>query len=165
MTESTVDRLNDRSVVLALQELTEEIGAAVPEVAPDADDAAALVGALLDAAGLDPATATVVADPASAARRMLDHALHDGDTAEATGRILADPPADEQLSVEAAVTAAVVLGALVAWLQTKVDIRVSRKDGRTEFEFKLAKAATGPATIRRLAEVVAGLLTGPTPPP
>jgi hypothetical protein len=166
--ESVAGGLSDRSVLLALQELAEEIGADVAGVAADSDDAAALVAALLDGAGLPRGAVDTLGSAAAAtaaARRLLAHTLHDPDTAEPAGQIVADPPADEQMSVEAAVAAAVVLGALVAWLQTKVDIKVSRKDGKNEFEFRMTKAATGPAGIRRIAEVVSALLTGTQPPP
>jgi hypothetical protein len=37
--------------------------------------------------------------------------------------VVEDPPEDEQLVIETAIVAAVVLGALVTWLQTKVGLR------------------------------------------
>lgn len=144
------------------------MGAAVPAVAADSEEATALIAALLAGAGVaDGAVETLArADHATAAaRRLLEHLRHDPDTAEPVSRILADPPADAQLSVEAAATVAVVLGALITWLQTKVDIQVTRKDGKTEFEFRLTKDTTDSAGIRRIVEVVSGVLTGTGPRP
>lgn len=101
------------------------------------------------------------------ARCLLTQIAEDPDTAKPAGSVLADPPADEQMSVETAVTAAVVLGALVAWLQTKVDIRIKRKEGKSEFDFRLVKSSASAPLLRELSAVIARLLGGgpPGPPP
>ncbi|MEU8816711.1 hypothetical protein [Actinoplanes sp. NPDC048796] len=167
MDQSAVDRLSDRSVLLSLQELAETVGHDVGEIAPDEQEAADLLAALLASTGLPPAPATALREEGAAVeagRRLLGQALRDPDTGAPAAEILADPPGDDQMSVELAVAAAVVLGALVAWLQTKIDIKVSRKDGKTEFEFRATKAATQPALLRQLAETVATILNPPPGP-
>jgi hypothetical protein len=161
MGTALIDPLSDRSVLLSLQELTEVIDPAVDADragAADLDEARELVAALLEAGGVptDAIAAGTREAATGAGRRLLEHALADPDTAAAAREILADPPQDDQLSVETAIAAAVVFGALVAWLQTKVDIKISRKDGKTEFEFRATKSATPPATLERLARLIAG---------
>ncbi|GAA4097897.1 effector-associated constant component EACC1 [Actinomadura miaoliensis] len=165
-TSEVTGSLSDRSVLLSLQELTEDIGPADGADTPsDSNEAQSLVTALL-AAGAAPATTPEIAampeeQCLDAARRLLAHLARDPDTAERTRAVLADPPADEQMSVETAITGAVVLGALVAWLQTKVDIKISRKDGRSQFEFRLTKNPTSPGALRDLAATVTRMLQGP----
>jgi hypothetical protein len=165
--------LPQRSVLLSLQEVTEDLASIEPERFPtDADEAAALLDHLLRAEGLitagDAASRLLdddAVDEASAvARRVLQHLLEDPDTAGPTRDVVADPPKDTQLSVDSVVVGAVVLAALVAWLQTKVDLRIRRRHGTTEFDFHLTNKATGTGTLRRVASVVAALLTGPPPP-
>jgi hypothetical protein len=161
---SAVDRLSDRSVLLSLQELAETLGTDVAAVAPDEQSAVELMNALLAEAGVPAGDPTALDDGAvavAAGRRLLGQALTDPDTGGPAAEIVADPPADDQMSVELAIAAAVVLGALIAWLQTKVDIKVSRKDGKTEFEFRATKAATDPALLRHVAETVSGIISGP----
>jgi hypothetical protein len=157
---ATVDALDDRSVLLSLQEFTEPHRDAVAEVAPTQSDAAELVSALLAA---DASLVSGLADPGrslAAGRALLSELAGDPATEGEVAEILADPPADRQLSVAEAAGAAVVLGALVTWLQTKVDIHVSRKDGKTEFEFRYSKKASRPATLEHVVEIVAQVLRG-----
>jgi hypothetical protein len=61
--------------------------------------------------------------------------LRDDDTATIAREVVTDPPDDDPMSIEVAASAAVISRALFGWLQTKVDIRVSRKDGKNEFSF------------------------------
>lgn len=46
-------------------------------------------------------------------------------------------------------------------LQTKVEIRITRKDGKSEFEFRLMKNPTSTGVLRELATIVSYLLKGP----
>lgn len=62
--------------------------------------------------------------------------------------------------MESAVTAAVVRGTMVAWLQTGVDIRITRKAGKSEFEFRLAEPSSSTQLLRESSEIVARLLGG-----
>jgi len=153
-----LNAMDDRSVLLSLQEITEAIGA--DQVVADEEEAADLLGALLSSTGR-PGGPVVPADPVAAGRRLLDHVLRDDDTTAIAQEVVTDPPIDDQMSVEVAASTAVVLGALVGWLQTKVDIRVSRKDGKTEFSFHVAKNAASPGVLKRLADVVFEIINGP----
>ncbi|GGJ59283.1 hypothetical protein [Streptomyces brasiliensis] len=166
----TVANLPDRSVLLSLQEIAEDIGTTDTTRTPlDADEAESLLSALLRVGEQSPVTISGLPEQRmlTVARRLLTHIAEDPDTAATAGAVLADPPADEHMSVETAVTATVVLGALVGWLQTKVDIRIKRKEGKAEFEFRLTKTTSSAVLLRELSAVIARLLGGgpPGPPP
>ncbi|WP_128430552.1 hypothetical protein [Streptomyces cyaneus] len=161
---SLTDTLDDRALVLVLQEFTEELrGTAEPSAPLTESEARESLRALTDGADLE----GVLGDEASAtaaARRLLAVVLEDADTAPVAAPIAADPPVDDQLAVETAVTGIVVLAALVSWLQTKVEIKVHRKDGKTEFLFHLRKSAADPRTLRNVTETATQILTGNQPP-
>jgi hypothetical protein len=71
-----------------------------------------------------------------------------------------DLPEDAQMSVELALAGAVILGAVITWLQTKVEITVTKKNGKSEFYFKLNKDATDASLIKDVANSLVMLLTG-----
>ena len=58
------------------------------------------------------------------------------------------------MSVELAISSAIVLGALISWLQTKLQLKVSRKEGKTDFEFELKKQGASNSVIKQVANVV-----------
>lgn len=172
--EDVLERLTVRSAILSLQELTEELATSDPvQTALNADEARHLLAALSAAARTDSGlaaraaagdqsldlTAPNLAAP-DTVRRVLAHLATDPDIAEAVRTILSDPPTDDQMAVEAAVTSVVVLAALVSWLQTKISIKVSRKDGKTDFSFELGKAAAPPGLLRDLVATLARMLSG-----
>ncbi|GGQ68287.1 hypothetical protein [Kitasatospora griseola] len=72
--------------------------------------------------------------------------------ADTAADLLAGPPTESRLGGDLA------LAVVVAWLQTKVDIRFQRIDGRIEFEFRLLKQATDGTTLRTLATAITRLL-------
>jgi hypothetical protein len=61
---------------------------------------------------------------------------------------------DAARSVELALGAAVILGALVTWLQTKFEIEIKHEDGQTSFHFSARKNPTGTALIKDVAKSV-----------
>ncbi|MFJ5927691.1 hypothetical protein ACIQF6_34355 [Kitasatospora sp. NPDC092948] len=161
MTPPDPDRLTDRQVLLALQELTEDLTAAAATAATaalDHEEAARLLTAFLHHNGQAATAPLDEAGARAAARRLLATLTEEPACADTAADLLADPPADSRLGGELALTGVVVLAAVVAWLQTKVDIRFKRIDGRTEFEFRLLKQATDGTTLRTLAAAVARLL-------
>lgn len=166
MTDLLAD-LSDRSVALILQEVTESLADTDSSKFPqDVEEAHALIVALLTETQLlaqHAVSFTLFPDERSAARQLLAHFANDPATAEQTRIILADPPADEQLSVELAASAAVLLGALVGWLQTKIDIKIDRKEGRTDFSFRITKSAAAPDTLGRVARTVQQIASGRDP--
>ncbi|MEU9365786.1 hypothetical protein AB0D78_29020 [Streptomyces avermitilis] len=170
MTYQRVDALSDSSVILALQELTETLPGAEDGsgVRSEADARAAVVRLLAEAgvADLDPDELLASEDEAmTAARRLLSLAVADPDTGRVAEDLVRDPPLDEQMSLEAAITGAVVLAALVGWLQMKISLHVWRKGDRTEFDFRVGKQAASPEVLRSVAETVSGLLGGNAGPP
>jgi hypothetical protein len=64
------------------------------------------------------------------------------------------------MSVELAIAGAVLLGAVVSWLQTKVKIHYSRKDGKTQFEFDLEKRPASTSLLKNVVKSVSGLFSG-----
>lgn len=86
-------------------------------------------------------------------RDVLALLADDEETAGVVSEAVDELPEETQMFVDP-ITAAVVLGALVAFLQTKVDFKISRKDGKTEFEFAVAKKATSDRLVTRVIEAV-----------
>ena len=158
------ETLDDRSVLLVLQEISAQLGEdlAADEGTVRTEDEARLLAALLreyDARDVDPSEiAASETDAQTMARRTLGLLTEDPSTAPVAQAVVEDPPEDEQLVIETAIAAAVVLGAQVTWLQTKVHVSVKRADGKTSFEFSLDKDATDPSLLKTLAETVAKLL-------
>jgi hypothetical protein len=151
--------------VLSLQEIAEMLGAADSTDAPRGpSEAESLVQALLL---LDPAAGNRVDIQAlndrefalSAARRLLQLAIDDPDTSAVAEEVLEEPPTDEQMSIEAVMVGVVVLAALISWLQTKVDIRITRVDGKVNFDFRVTKKAASDATIQHIAGSVRNVLS------
>ncbi|MFE5860237.1 hypothetical protein ACFQ77_06720 [Streptomyces virginiae] len=158
------DGLDERSLVLALQEVTETLTAeAAPESLPrDRDEAHDLLAAFLREGGHDAAELAPLDEPGqyAAARRVLTQLARDPETRAVAEPVLADPPADTRLGAELVGPSLVTMAALVTWLQTKVDVRIKRKDGKTEFEFRVTKN-TAPATVLKdMAAMVARLWNG-----
>jgi hypothetical protein len=163
----SIDQLSDRELLLLLSYLTQDLqseAAVDPQVGPRTPEEARLaIGAVLVAAG-DPAgsdTEAIVPDEPSAtvmARALLRELVEDPATKDHVQALLANPPGETQMSVELAIASAVVLGATITWLQTKVKLRVRRKDGKTEFEFDLGKAAASPTLVKSVVQTLQSLL-------
>jgi hypothetical protein len=94
--------------------------------------------------------------PAQDALRLL---LEDPETAAIAQPLIEAPPAFDQRVIETAAGAAIVLGALVTWLQTKLEIEVSRgKSGKVNFRFAMAKNPSDQATVKTVTASVVRLL-------
>lgn len=167
MTTTVIDALDYRALILALQEVTEDLTSHVPTQSrlQDSDEAHALLASLLRATG-DEANLPDLGEAAqhAAARRVLGAFAADPATAEVSQAVLADPPSDTRLGAELAIPGMAVLAGLVTWLQLKVDVRVKREDGKTEFEFRLSKDAASSGLLKELAAAVLRLWNGPPPP-
>jgi hypothetical protein len=164
---AAVDALDDRGVLLILQDLTVSLEDRLPAertVAVQSEEEARLaIASLLRDTGQAPAVdlASIVPDEAEAARlgrKLLELSLQDPDTQQVAEALVRQPPADEQMDFGATLGAAIVLGALITWLQTKVRLRVRRAQGKTEFDFEVNKDKTDPAVIKSVAETVGKLL-------
>lgn len=72
--------------------------------------------------------------------------------------LISNPPDDTQRSVELALSGAIILGGLIGWLQTKVEIQVSRKNRETEFHFSLKKNSSSEGSLKAIAQGIRALL-------
>jgi hypothetical protein len=165
MTMATdISKLDDAAVLRVLSAVTEQLRAQLPQTATasvnGADEAREAVSQLLQQAGSH-APQEVLPDEgshAAQARALLQLMLQDPETRAVVQPLIDHPPDDEQRSVELALAGAVILGGLVTWLETKVEIDVERKGGKINFRFHLKKEAAGDSLIHSLAKQVAGLL-------
>jgi hypothetical protein len=161
---SCLDKLDDRAVLRILSHLTEQLREELPEgdrrSISSEDEARQAVHVLLTEAGVN-APETILpeeAGNAALARRFLKVLLDDPEICPMVEALVINPPDDEQRSIELAIAGAVILGGLITWLQTKMNIDVHRKDGNTEFRFQLRKNSTKSSVIQDTAKQIAGLL-------
>ena len=164
-----VANLSDEEVLAVLQELTAEIRDDLPSEERDSVDSEAaarqVLASLIESTGTDsppepgdPGTESAWA--MTAARQVLGAALEDPEAAEVARRITADPPQNEQMIVLGGLEVAIVLGALVTLLQTKVHLKVQRKDGQTEVSFEVKKSASETSLISQVVKIAGGLFGG-----
>jgi hypothetical protein len=155
-------QLDIRTVLMILSHLTEDLREMVPEsqrtVVQSEQEAQLAVASLLEgtkSADVSPAQMELSEAQADvAARETLALLLNDPETAAKVTALLEGEPADSQLSVELATASAIVFGVLVTWMQTKLDIKVRRKDGKVEYEFALRKNAASSGLTNTVAGVV-----------
>jgi hypothetical protein len=155
-------QLEIRTVLVILSHLTQELRQAVPEsergAVQNEEEARKALATLLQAtetANVSPAEVELSdAQADRAARETLALLLNDPAIAAKVLTLVENEPADSQLSVELAASGAIVLGMLITWLQTKVDLKVRRKDGNVDFEFNLRKDAASSNLITTVAGAV-----------
>ncbi|MFD4508740.1 hypothetical protein [Streptomyces sp. NPDC058457] len=166
MTVNPIDQLDDRSTLLAVQYLAEDLQGGRPTVVQSEAEARHVLSSLLaqaDIPNASPDDLLPSQDVAlAAARRALVALNDDAITHTLTAGLLAEPPEDEQMSVEAALAATAVLALLITWLQTKVVLRIRRKGGKTEVDFTIDKQATDGQTLREIATALGAVLGLPT---
>jgi hypothetical protein len=161
--EQTIAALDDATLLRVLSEVTttmrETVASGQTSAVSTAEEARASLEGLLDAGEIahGPIAATQLADPVIA-RGLLLEMLRDPELAPMVADAVANPPLDRQKGFEAAYAGAVILGGLIAWLQTKIEIRVAREGGKTEFLIHMKKGATSDEIIKQTAKEVAGLL-------
>jgi hypothetical protein len=164
-----VANLTDEEVLAVLQELTAEIRDELPAEEQDSVDSEAtarqVLASLTESAGTDlspepgdPGTESAWA--MASARQVLAAALEDPEAAEVARRLTAEPPQNEQMIVLGGLEVAIVLGALVTLLQTKVHLKVERKDGKTDVSFEVKKKAAETSLISQVVKIAGGLLGG-----
>lgn len=162
----TVEELDDHTVLGVLSQVSADLHEQLPSSETSAiaslSDARAAIAALLEQQGMgsvDPESVFVEDQPdPAAARQILELLLTDSETKEAAAEAVANPPADSQKSVELAIAGAVILGSLMAWLQTSIEIQMHRKDGKLDFSFKVKKNATEGKTLADVAKTVSKLI-------
>jgi hypothetical protein len=161
-----IEQFDDRTVLGILSQVTADLHERLPssEVAAIASssDARAAIAALLKQQGASsvvPESILAEDHPDSVvARHVLELLYVDPETKEAVSEVVSNPPVDSQKSVELAVAGAVILGSLIAWLQTSVEIKMQRKEGKLDFSFKLKKDATERKTLADIAGTIAKLI-------
>jgi hypothetical protein len=158
-----VEELNARELTLTLQYLASDLlpnDAAVDGLA-DPSEGAELLQAFLTAAhneqiSVDPPLSS---DSEVLSREALRVALDEAVTHDLAEDLLTDRPGDDQMSgldqIDQHIAA---LGFLVAFLQTKVAVRVSRAGGKTTFDVSFSKQATSNAVVAKVLSLVTGLL-------
>ncbi len=169
--KALLDNLDDQTTLLILSNLTQDLREDIPEEEAKAirseEDARLAIISFLNALGENTghlSATTIIPDDAdvkTVGRGMLELLLNDETARSRTQDLIAHPPKEEQMSVELAIAGAVILGALITWLQTKVKIKIHRKDGKTEFEFEMIKDATDASTMKELAQSLMALLKRP----
>lgn len=160
MTSDAIRNLDDGAVLRVLSALTEDMQANLPassQKIASMDDARDAVNALLtqDGASDSPDVDKLGSDQA---RTLLAVLAADPTTRDQVAELLANPPDDEQRSVELALAAAVVLGGLITWLQTKFEIEINRADGKTSFRFSARKDAVDKELIADTVKSVTKLV-------
>lgn len=161
-----VANLSDEEVLAVLQELTAAMRDELPAEEQDSVDSEATarqVLALLTESGEEESPPEPI-DPGiesewamTSARQVLAAALEDPEAAKAARRLTAEPPQNEQMIVLGGLEVAIVLGALVTLLQTKVHVKVERKDGQTDVSFEVKKNASETSLISQVVKIAGGL--------
>lgn len=154
-----VAELNDHQSERLLQEVLDQLLSQVSTLQVDNEESAReLVASFLSQHGI-PVHPDEILRPVAGLetyiRGTLSMLAQDPQTAGVVESALEDLPEETQMFADP-VTAAVVLGVLVAFLQTKFDLRIRRKDGRVDFEFALSKKATSDKTVGKVVEAVRG---------
>ncbi|MBV8360205.1 MAG: hypothetical protein JO189_20055 [Deltaproteobacteria bacterium] len=158
-----LDELDDRAVLRVLSHLTEQMHGGLPDVnkaSISPEEARQALHDLLAKAGENVPELILPEGTghAAVARRYLQMLLEDAESRPIAEALVANPPDDGQRSLEEATAAAIILGALITWLQTKVKIVVNRKDGKTEVHIELLKNATEGPLLSNIAKQVGRLL-------
>ncbi len=163
--QTTLPLPDDAAVLRILSHLTDEMREELPEderkVITSADEAREVVAtvlALVDEERPSGTQGLLRDDTAAAAdaRKLLRVLQTDESTRPRLEELLAHPPDADQRSVVAIAATAIVLGALVTWLQTKVRIKIRHKDGKTEISVDLDKKPTDKETIKSVLRTVSG---------
>jgi hypothetical protein len=156
-----LDSLDDHQLALILQHLGSDLtgsGAPVNAVA-DPEAAAAILRAFRATAGggEQPYGVTPVRD---AMRSALDIALGDSTTQALAEDLIADPPEEDQMGVDQLAEYIPTLFFLVAFLQTRFRVRISRVAGRTEAVVEFEKEAAKPEVVDKLVSIAGSVLAG-----
>ncbi len=161
--------LDDETVLRILAHLTADMRDQLPSEARTAvaspEEARAAIAVFLEEEGVAPPLEPdrVLPEPAvtaADARVLLQMMWEDDALRRSLEALIAEPPDESQKSVEVALAGAVILGGLITWLQTRIDLQVSRTDGMTSFRFRVRKDATDPSLIREMATKIASLVIG-----
>lgn len=157
-----LERLDGNTVLRILSYLTEELQQDTSAVRSEQEARAALA-ALISAGDTaahpddPPMVLPESADAIAVGRQLLAHFYRDEATRPLLEDLVANPPQDDQMSAELALAGAVILGAVIAWVQTKIHVRVVRKGDQTEFEFEVLKESADTEVVKQVARSIGSL--------
>ena len=166
-TDSLPANLNDQTVLRILNHLTADLREDLPDEQQSAvqsqEEAREAIVSFLETYGASAGeherrALSEEALGAPQARILLKLLLEDEATRAKAMGLLEHPPDDEQRSIELAVAGAVILGATITWLLTKVEIKVNRRNQKTEFQFHLSKPAVSKDLVQKVAQAISSLL-------
>ena len=169
-----VDNLDDHTVVRILSYLTEDMQEANERARKehvvefeDQDEVRETIVFLLNRTGENShqlAADEIVpegGDNAALARRLLELLLDDEGTHDQALALVTEPPEDTKMDpILLGITAAVLLGTLVTWLQTKIDLKVHGKVKGLDVDLEVHKPSTDPEVIKDVVHTVGTVLTG-----
>ena len=166
MAHSELGGVDDNAVLAIAAIVTEDLMPEDKDPASSAtteDEARLVVARLLElVGGLGPVNPGEVlpedTSDAEVGRRLLGVMLDDPSVAPSIQELVDNPPEDEQMSVELAIGAVILLGLLVTWLRTKVSLQIHRHDGQTDVVFDLTKEASSSDEVKTLVKAVASAL-------
>lgn len=160
----SIQQLGDQTVLDILSYLTDELKEQVPDlnrgsIKSSQEANAAIIEFMQDNhVHVDAEVDDPVIKPEQS-RELLQMLWNDEDVKPKVEELVNHPPAGSQRSAETAITAAIMLGSLITWLQTKVDIQISRKDGKTSFKFRLLKEKSSEQLIKEVVNPISSILT------
>ncbi|MBA3280501.1 MAG: hypothetical protein H0U22_17700 [Geodermatophilaceae bacterium] len=164
---TSIDDLSPEEVIAALQLLTTEVRDRLPQEQQDAisseSDAILVLAAMNQKETTPGATGISEIDPEAAtvaARELLAAAARDPEVGDQAAQLITAPPDDDQMAVLGGLEIVIVIGALVTLLQTKVHLRLERRDGKVDFSADLRKEAADSALIAKIMKISASLLGG-----
>jgi hypothetical protein len=99
-------------------------------------------------------------DVTDMARNFLEMLAEDDIAGPKVEQFICDPPTSSQMSVEAAVSGAILLGAVISWIQTRIHIKVIRKKGETEFKFEIKKQSANNSIVTDVVKKMGTLFRG-----
>ncbi|MGB5631995.1 MAG: hypothetical protein WBM86_04335 [Waterburya sp.] len=170
--ESMLENLDDKEILGILSEITIELREGLSDEdkknIQSEDEARLAIAALLKNAGENVgqiAPEIIIpedSDVKTAARGVLGILVNDPEISSEVEDLIENPPEESQLSGVEVATTAIILGALISWLQTKVKIQVSLKDGQLDFSFELIKESTDTSIIKEVVKSIKTLLGIPS---
>ncbi len=162
--EESVKNLDDRQVTLALQHLGWDLQPSSAEINGFADheEGRRLVHAFMDFVEA-PEQDDPLGDAAGAdgARNALRLAMAMPETTELANELVEDPPDDDQMSLGDLPQYVALVGFVVAFLQVRFNVHVSRHEGQTEFDFKAGKEPLDNEQLGQFISLASTIVSSP----
>jgi len=165
-TEESVSSLEDRQVTLALQHLGWDLHTSSAEINgfADPEEGRRLLRAFMDFVEAPEQDATVghsAGADADGARSALRLAMAMPETTELANELVEDPPDDDQMSLGDLPQYVAMVGFVVAFLQVRFNVHVSRREGKTEFDFKAGKEPLDNEQLGQFISMASTIVSSP----